>query len=449
MRREKRRKIVWALLCVIAVQIICMGAMPGMSAQATETGGTAVTTQIDGTLESTPQTSDTGNDAGVSNGSTSDTGDTTNTSDTTGTADDTEKIPVTKIELECSQDHVGVGEQVSVSGTVVPSNATDTMITYTSSNEAVATVNSSGTVTGVSVGNVTITATAGEVSNSIDLQVVIETTSIELNSEYVVLATGETFTISAVAYPQGTSQAFTYKTKNSQTATVEGNVIRAVSAGSTVVIVNNGEMVKAVTVIVNGGVVSGRNTSSASSTHEASTENAVEENTVVTSIRENGGQTLKMSISQVPTLTKSMLRALKDSDTELTLESTSYTLEIKGSDIINCENELNTYLHLEQVEAGSEITVNDGNNLPGKVIIHLAEQTGAYLYLYNEEKEKYQPLDAIDEKTLTLDMGGRYLLADEKINGLKIQRQAVIGAGIVIGILCVGYIMGKKKYWFW
>ena len=54
-----------------------------------------------------------------------------------------------------------VGENETLIAKVLPDNATDRMITWTSSKEDVATVDSSGRVTAKSVGEASITASAG------------------------------------------------------------------------------------------------------------------------------------------------------------------------------------------------------------------------------------------------------------------------------------------------
>ena len=54
-----------------------------------------------------------------------------------------------------------VGENETLIAIVLPDNATDRMITWTSSKEDVATVDSSGRVTAKSVGEASITASAG------------------------------------------------------------------------------------------------------------------------------------------------------------------------------------------------------------------------------------------------------------------------------------------------
>lgn len=62
-------------------------------------------------------------------------------------------------------DTVHVGETISLSAAKVPTNTTDTgAITWSSSNTSVATVNSSGVVTGVKAGTATITASCNGVS---------------------------------------------------------------------------------------------------------------------------------------------------------------------------------------------------------------------------------------------------------------------------------------------
>ena len=62
--------------------------------------------------------------------------------------------------ISLSNASVNVGSTVTLTPTVLPENATNKNVTWSSSDEGKATVNSSGEVTGVSAGDVTITATA-------------------------------------------------------------------------------------------------------------------------------------------------------------------------------------------------------------------------------------------------------------------------------------------------
>lgn len=74
---------------------------------------------------------------------------------------------VEQIALSKTEGVLTVGNSVTVTATVTPDNATNTTISWTSSDEKVATVDSNGKVTAVAAGNATITATSesdGDVS---------------------------------------------------------------------------------------------------------------------------------------------------------------------------------------------------------------------------------------------------------------------------------------------
>jgi uncharacterized protein YjdB len=68
-------------------------------------------------------------------------------------------IPVTGVTVSPASGSVVAGATIQLTATVAPSNATNKNITWSSSNTAVATVNTSGLVTGVAAGAATITVT--------------------------------------------------------------------------------------------------------------------------------------------------------------------------------------------------------------------------------------------------------------------------------------------------
>ncbi|MDE6591554.1 MAG: Ig-like domain-containing protein [Oscillospiraceae bacterium] len=70
-------------------------------------------------------------------------------------------VPVTDITVAPATAEIKVGETATFTATVEPENATDKTVTWTSSDENVAKVDSKGVVTGVAAGEATITATAG------------------------------------------------------------------------------------------------------------------------------------------------------------------------------------------------------------------------------------------------------------------------------------------------
>lgn len=78
---------------------------------------------------------------------------------TTPTDPDDENVAVTGVTVTPASQEVQVGKSTTFIATVTPDNATNKKVTWTSSDESVATVNEDGVVTGVKVGTATITAT--------------------------------------------------------------------------------------------------------------------------------------------------------------------------------------------------------------------------------------------------------------------------------------------------
>jgi uncharacterized protein YjdB len=69
-------------------------------------------------------------------------------------------VKVTRIDLSATSTSAAVGVPVQLTFTAVPTNATDNSVAWSSSDAAVATVDATGKVTGVSAGTAIITATA-------------------------------------------------------------------------------------------------------------------------------------------------------------------------------------------------------------------------------------------------------------------------------------------------
>ncbi|WP_455500942.1 Ig-like domain-containing protein [Gemmiger sp.] len=82
---------------------------------------------------------------------------------------------VEKIELDKTEGILYVGNSVTVNATVTPDNATNSTVTWTSSDESVATVDESGNITAVAVGNATITVTSEDDSSvSADYELTVQ-----------------------------------------------------------------------------------------------------------------------------------------------------------------------------------------------------------------------------------------------------------------------------------
>lgn len=82
------------------------------------------------------------------------------------------KVPVTSVSLDKNTAGLLVGETLQLSATVLPSNATDKTVIWTSSDSDVATVEN-GLVTALAAGEAVITATAEEISATCDITITI------------------------------------------------------------------------------------------------------------------------------------------------------------------------------------------------------------------------------------------------------------------------------------
>ena len=149
-----------------------------------------------------------------------------------------EKIEVQAISLNKSTLTLNEGEKEALAVNFVPNNATDKTITWSSSNNSVATVDSYGTITAVSAGNAIITATStnGKTATC-NVTVTKITKSVNLDKETVDIKVGQSTKVTAVLLPDNIKDTgVTWSTANSSIATVDqsGN-ITGTGTGTTIV----------------------------------------------------------------------------------------------------------------------------------------------------------------------------------------------------------------------
>lgn len=89
---------------------------------------------------------------------------------------DVPEVPVTGVTLNATSKTIAVGESFALTATVAPSNATMRSVTWSSSDEDVATVDADGIVTAVGVGTCTITVATDDGNKTATCKVSVSTT---------------------------------------------------------------------------------------------------------------------------------------------------------------------------------------------------------------------------------------------------------------------------------
>ena len=154
------------------------------------------------------------------------------------------EIAVTGVSLSPTTVALEVGGTSNLTATVQPSNATNKAVSWSTSNQSVATVNN-GTVTAVAEGTATITATAGGKSATCSVTVnkkVVAVTSVVLDMAEVELEPGETVTLTASVKPdEATGKTVTWTSSDASIATVENGTLTAVAEGTATITAKAGD----------------------------------------------------------------------------------------------------------------------------------------------------------------------------------------------------------------
>ena len=132
----------------------------------------------------------------------------------------------------------GLGNTGSFTVTYIPADTTQRVLTWSSSNTAVATV-SNGTVTAAGGGTAMITATSavnGGISGTAVVNVVIPVTGITLDKSALSLTKGATGSLMVTYIPTTTTQTgVTWSSSNTTVATVSGGTVTAKALGTAVI----------------------------------------------------------------------------------------------------------------------------------------------------------------------------------------------------------------------
>ena len=177
-------------------------------------------------------------------------------SDDNEPVDEPVTITVTGVSVSPESISLECGETKQLTAKISPENATAGDITWTSSDEAIATVSSDGTVTGISKGTATVTATVSGKSGTCEVTVTQEVQSVEISPATATLTSkGETIQLTATVLPEGAGEA-TWTSSDETVATVspEG-IVTAIGEGTAIITATAGEKTATCTITVSISIV--------------------------------------------------------------------------------------------------------------------------------------------------------------------------------------------------
>lgn len=169
-----------------------------------------------------------------------------------------ETIEVSSITLTLSKNEVKVGETVTATVTINPTDASDKTYTLSASKEGVVTI-SGNTLTAIGAGEVVITATStsGAKTATATLKVtenVVNVTDITLTLDKTTVLVGETINASVKVLPDNaTNKNYTITSSDTAKLSVNGNVLTALKDGKVNVTVTSedGNLTDTVEVTIN------------------------------------------------------------------------------------------------------------------------------------------------------------------------------------------------------
>lgn len=153
-----------------------------------------------------------------------------------------EEIPVTKIILPSTEASMTIGGTMDLKPTIEPADATNTHISWSSNDSAVATVDANGRVTAKGAGTAIITGTAASgvkvtlvvtVSNK-----VIEVTAVKLNKTAATIKVGESLQLTATIEPSNaTNASLQWISNNTASAIVTDGTVQGIAPGDATITV--------------------------------------------------------------------------------------------------------------------------------------------------------------------------------------------------------------------
>ena len=175
---------------------------------------------------------------------------------------DNKEVKVTGISINEKSISLNINQKHQLKPNVLPNNATNKNVTYTSSNSLIAKVNSSGLVEGVNIGecDITIKTQEGNYETKVHVKVnndKINVQSISVDKKDITIKVGESVTIKETINPSNaTNKNVTWTSNNNSVATVSNGVVKGLKEGKSIITVKSDDSGMSastnVTVISNG-----------------------------------------------------------------------------------------------------------------------------------------------------------------------------------------------------
>lgn len=165
----------------------------------------------------------------------------------TTTSNEPVTTPVTGVTLNKTSTRIKVGETENLTAIVIPNDATNKNVTWTSSNQNVVTV-ANGVITGKAQGSATVRVTTQDGNYVATCDVVVEekeeeptvinVTGVELDKKEITIKVGETQKLEATVKPENaTNKNITWNSSDEEIAIVENGVVTGVKEGNTTITV--------------------------------------------------------------------------------------------------------------------------------------------------------------------------------------------------------------------
>lgn len=164
----------------------------------------------------------------------------------------TVEIPLEEIRLSVTDTVLAVGESLTLVAQPEPQEATNTDITWSVSDPAVATVDGSGTVTAVAPGTVVVSATSGSITAECTVRVGYHAEVVQHDPQSITLKMGDDYSLKPVVYPSADLiDELEYSSSNTLVAmTQTDGIILAMHPGTATITIRCGEKTFQVTVTV-------------------------------------------------------------------------------------------------------------------------------------------------------------------------------------------------------